>query len=54
MCAYPECVTCVYGTDEEIEQTGVTCNETEEKYRYYCNECIATGSGCPRCREEWN
>jgi hypothetical protein len=52
LCAYPECVMCVYGTDEEIEQTGVVCDDTEENYRLYCTGCDAGGS-CPPCREEW-
>ena len=43
---------CVYGSDEEIEETGVVCGDTEENYRLYCN-CIASGSSCPVCREEW-
>jgi hypothetical protein len=55
LCAYPECVVCVYGTDEEIEQTGVVCDDTEENYRMYCSEegCVSGVSGCPLCREEW-
>jgi len=50
LCAYPECVMCVYGTDEEIAETGVVCNDTEENYRMYCNDCAAS---CPPCRDEW-
>lgn len=43
---------CVYGTDGEIERTGVFCSETDEDYRDYCN-CDASYSICPACREEW-
>jgi len=53
LCAYPECVMCVYGTDEEIAETGVVCNDTEEHYRMYCSDCGSV-SGCPPfCRDEW-
>jgi hypothetical protein len=52
LCSDPECVTCVYGSDEEIEQTGVVCGDTEEDYRLYCNSC-SVGASCPPCREEW-
>lgn len=51
LCAYPECVMCVYGTDEEIAETGVVCGDTEENYREYCR--CGVGASCPLCREEW-
>jgi hypothetical protein len=52
LCSDPECVTCVYGSDEEIEQTGVVCDDSEENYRHYCSSC-SVGASCPPCREEW-
>ncbi len=52
LCYSLECVTCVYGTDEEIQQTWVVCSDTEENYREYCSSCGAV-SGCPLCRQEW-
>ncbi len=52
LCYSLECVTCVYGTDEEIQQTGVVCSDTDENYRSYC--ACDDGGGCPVfCREEW-
>lgn len=52
VCIRPDCVMCVYGSDAELEQTGVICSEAEADYRDYCN-CDVSGSICPMCREEW-
>jgi hypothetical protein len=50
-CTTPECLVCIYGTDEELESTGVSCDEDPRNYKDYCT-CVS--SGCPPlCREEW-
>lgn len=50
-CTTPECLVCIYGTDEELQATGVSCDEDPRSYKRYC-DCNA--SGCPPlCREEW-
>jgi hypothetical protein len=50
-CTTPECLVCIYGTDQEIESTGVSCDEDPRNYKDYCT---CASSGCPPlCREEW-
>jgi len=47
-CATPECLVCIYGTDEELASTGVTCDKGEQQYKEYCT-CVVTGCPVP-CR----
>lgn len=50
-CTSSECLVCIYGTDEELQSTGVSCDQDPRNYKDYCT-CLL--SGCPPlCREEW-
>jgi len=50
-CNTPDCVVCIYGTDEELASTGVTCDEPLRNYKEYCS-CNLTGCPLP-CRPEY-
>lgn len=50
-CFSQACLVCVYGTDQEIASTGVSCDEPLRNYKEACN-CHT--SGCPLyCRPEY-
>ena len=39
-CLSPECIVCIYGTDQDIEETGVSCDEPVSEYQRYCS-CLS-------------
>jgi hypothetical protein len=41
-CLSPECIVCAFGTDQDIEETGVSCDEPVSEYQRYCS----CGFGC--------
>jgi hypothetical protein len=50
-CTSPECLLCIYGTDEELQSTGVSCTADPRLYKEYCT---CPSAGCPIfCRPEW-
>jgi len=50
-CNTPTCVVCIYGKDDELTSTGVTCDEPVRNYKEYCS-CNLTGCPLP-CRPEY-
>jgi len=51
-CLSPECIVCIFGTDQDIEGTGVSCDEPVSEYQRYCScgfSCTSSGIARP-CR----